>query len=246
MKATFVCRWILVAVIVGVSIRAYGADRESEAKPFRILFVGNSYTAQSWGAIKDVFEGHQVERQVKGGAKLSGWDQDEGLAAKIREGEWDFVVLQEQSQVPSLGGQHVEQFQKAAAALDAKIKAGKAKTVLFMTWGRRDGDARNQAINPTFEKMQARLSASYREAATKLGAKVAPVGEVFALLKQEQPDLFPKLYKKDGSHPASPGGYAAAYTLHATIVGEVPIMHAKTKGGDVFLVAAAVQKLLSK
>lgn len=246
MRTTAIYRWVLVAVVLGTSVRAYGTEQESGGKALRILFVGNSYTAQSWEAITDVFDGHHIEKHVKGGATLSGWDQDEGLATKIQNGGWNFVVLQEQSQVPSLGEQHVEQFRKAAAALDAKIKTSKATTVLFMTWGRRDGDARNKELNPTFEKMQARLSASYRDSGAKLGARVAPVGDVFALLKTKQPNLFPKLYKNDGSHPAGPGAYVAAYTLYATILGGVPIEHAKRKGGDLPVIADAVRELLSK
>ena len=41
-----------------------------------ILFVGNSYTNQSWAAIKEVLAGHHLEKHVRGGAKLTGWAGD--------------------------------------------------------------------------------------------------------------------------------------------------------------------------
>ncbi len=218
----------------------------AEAKPLRILFVGNSYTYQSWKAIADVFKGHHIEKHAKGGAKLAGWVQDQKLSEKIKTGKWDYVVLQDQSQVPSLPGRFVKGFHESATTLDARIRAAGAKTVFFMTWGRRDGDKQNKGINPTFEKMQERLSKSYRDAATQLKAKLVPVGEVFSAIKTKHPDLFPKLYKGDGSHPAGPGAHAVAYSFGQVILGVDPTGHAAKKGGDLPKVAAVVVDVLKK
>ncbi len=220
---------------------SHGAPKQS----LRILFVGNSYTNQSWAAIKDVLAGHHLEKHVRGGAKLTGWAKDAKLSAKIKTGKWDYVVLQDQSQVPSLPGRFTDGFHESSATLDDRIRAAGAKTVFFMTWGRRDGDKQNKNINPTFEKMQARLSSSYRDAATKLKAKVVPIGEVFAAIKKKHSGLFPKLYKGDGSHPDRLGAYAAAYSFGWAIMGVDPAAHAKKKGGDFPRVAAAVKKAMA-
>jgi hypothetical protein len=240
-------RFFVAAIVflMGAGLCQAAKEGPAKAKSLRILFVGNSYTYQSWKALEDVFAGHHIEKHAKGGARLSGWAKDEKLTEKIKTGKWDYVVLQDQSQVPSLTANFVKSFMDASATLDAKIRGAKAKTVFFMTWGRRDGDKKNKNLNPTFEKMQARLSASYRAAATKLKAQVAPVGEVYGAIKKKNPDLFPKLYKGDGSHPAGPGAYAVAYTFHATIVGIVPTKHAVKKGGDLPKVAAAVAEVLA-
>ena len=219
---------------------SHGAQKQS----LRILFVGNSYTNQSWAAIKDVFAGHHLEKHVRGGAKLTGWAKDAKLSEKIKTGKWDYVVLQDQSQVPSLPGRFVMGFHESSATLDGRIRAAGGKTVFFMTWGRRDGDKQNKNINPTFEKMQANLSRSYRDAATKLKAKLVPIGEVFAAVKKKHPSLFPKFYKKDGSHPDRLGAYAAAYSFGWAIMGIDPAAHAKKKGGDFPKVAAAVKKAM--
>ena len=226
--------------IVLASPTSHGARKQ----PLRILFVGNSYTNQSWVAIKDVLAGHHLEKHVRGGAKLTGWAKDAKLSEKIKTGRWDYVVLQGQSQVPSLPGRFVMGFHESSATLDGRIRAAGAKTVFFMTWGRRDGDQQNKNINPTFEKMQARLSSSYREAATKLKAKLVPIGEVFAAVKKKHPDLFQKLYKRDGSHPDRLGAYAAAYSFGWAVPGIDPTAHAKKKGGDFPRVAAAVKKTM--
>ena len=220
---------------------SHGAPKQS----LRILFVGNSYTNQSWAAIKDVLAGHHLEKHVRGGAKLTGWAKDAKLSEKIKTGSWDYVVLQDQSQVPSLPGRFVMGFHESSATLDGRIRAAGAKTAFFMTWGRRDGDKQNKNINPTFEKMQANLSRSYRDAATKLKARVVPIGEVFAEIKKKHPALFPKLYKGDGSHPDRLGAYAAAYSFGWVIAGIDPAAHAKKKGGDSPKVAAVVKKAMA-
>ena len=219
---------------------SHGAQKQS----LRILFVGNSYTNQSWAAIKDVLAGHHLEKHVRGGAKLTGWAKDAKLSEKIKTGKWDYVVLQDQSQVPSLPGRFSSGFHESSATLDGRIRAAGAKTVFFMTWGRRDGDKQNKNINPTFEKMQANLSRSYRDAATKLKAKLVPIGEVFAAVRKKHPALFPKLYKGDGSHPDRLGAYAAAYSFGWAILGIDPVTHAKKKAGDFPSVAAAVKKTM--
>jgi hypothetical protein len=242
MKMQFFPRVLVLAAlsIALVSPTSHGAQKQ----PLRILFVGNSYTNQSWAAIKDVLAGHHIEKHVRGGAKLTDWAKDAKLGGKIKTGKWDYVVLQDQSQVPSLPGRFISGFHESSATLDGRIRAAGAKTAFFMTWGRRDGDKQNKNINPTFEKMQANLSRSYRDAATKLKAKLVPVGEVFAAIRKKHPALFPKLYKGDGSHPDRLGAYAAAYSFGWAILGTDPAAHAKKKGGDFPSVAAAVKKTM--
>ena len=232
---------VLAAFLVAlVAPTSHGAQKQ----PLRILFVGNSYTNQSWAAIKDVLAGHHLEKHVRGGAKLTDWAKDAKLSEKIRTGKWDYVVLQDQSQVPSLPGRFISGFHESSATLDGRIRAAGAKTVFFMTWGRRDGDKQNKNINPTFEKMQANLARSYRDTATKLKAKLVPVGEVFAAVKKKDSELFLKLYKGDGSHPGQLGAYAVAYSFGWAILGTDPAAHAKKKGGDFPSVAAAVKKTM--
>ncbi len=234
---------VLALAVLSMAL-ASPTSHGAQKQPLRILFVGNSYTNQSWAAIKDVLAGHHLEKHVRGGAKLTGWAKDAKLSEKIKTGKWDYVVLQDQSQVPSLPGRFSSGFHESSATLDGRIRAAGAKTVFFMTWGRRDGDKQNKNINPTFEKMQANLSRSYRDAATKLKAKVVPIGEVFAALRKKHPALFPKLYKGDGSHPDRLGAYAAAYSFGWAILGIDPVTHAKKKAGDFPSVAAAVKKTM--
>ena len=48
---------------------------------------------------------------------------------------------------------------------------------------------------------------------------ISPVGEAYRIIKNENPELFNSLYKKDGSHPAGPGYYLAACVHFSTLFG---------------------------
>src|SRR5436190_9520176 len=76
--------------------------------PIRVLFVGNSYTGVNDlpGAVKALADadttgpGLVVDSYTVGGAKLADHWNGGTAPDKIRDGDWDFVVLQEQSQTP--------------------------------------------------------------------------------------------------------------------------------------------------
>lgn len=65
--------------------------------------------------------------------------------------------------------------------------------------------------------MQKALTKSYAKAAKSLNAKVAPVGEAWQIVHDAKPDLFAKLYQKDGSHPSKHAAYLTAFTIFSTI-----------------------------
>ena len=71
------------------------------------------------------------EQSTANGATLEDhWKR--GLALqRIREGNWDYIVLQDHSEGPTL---QKNDFIKYATLLDQEIKKAGAKTLLFMTW----------------------------------------------------------------------------------------------------------------
>ena len=195
------------------------------AEKTRILFIGNSYTGQIRGSVTQLIkaspEGVSTELEfiTPGGKTLAFHLQNEATTKKIREGNWDYVVLQDQSQTPAV---FPEKFKKAATELDKIIDQSGAKTVFYQTWGRRDGDKRNAQLFPTYESMQKVLSKNYRDAAKRCGARLAPVGEVWARVRKSNPELGKELYRKDGSHPSAKGAYLAACVFYATIFEKSP------------------------
>lgn len=198
----------------------------SAGKDKKILFLGNSYTAQSAKFIKEVFnrEGGSYELRfgTPGGKDLNFHFTNPTSQQALKSAKWDFVVIQEQSQKAGLGGPHTKSFFDGAKGLCAAIKKQGAKPCLFMTWGRRDGDKRNTQVFPDFITMHGKISASYEKAAKDNDSLLAPVGHAFAIIHGQDKALFRKLYKSDGSHPSAEGGYLAACVLWGTLTGKDP------------------------
>lgn len=217
--------------------------------PRKILFIGNSYTQGIRGMFQKFvaaspYAGCELAFVTPGGKNLKFHLESAGTMDKIRNGGWDIVVLQDQSQTPAV---FPEIFHEAAKGIDKIIDDAGAQTVFYETWGRRDGDKMNIQRFPDYESMQEALSDSYRKAARSCKAKLAPVGQAWAELREEHPDLGRKLYTGDGSHPAGPGAYLAACVFYATFFDADPA-EVDFDGGlpedEVKAIRAAVAKAL--
>jgi hypothetical protein len=130
--------------------------------------------------------------------------------------------LQEQSQIPGFPSNHPARLEmvQGGRRLHALGQARGARTVLMLTWGRRNGDARNPELFPDFETMQARLNAGYSELAALLDdATIAPVGPAFGVVRAADQAAFEGLYSGDGSHPSRAGSYVAAAVLYRVLTG---------------------------
>lgn len=200
-----------------------------------ILFLGNSYTYTS-NLPQMVYElalanGDTIyhESNTPGGYTFEGHSTNNSTLTKIASRDWDFVVLQEQSQRPSFPPTQVaDDVYPYAAVLVDSIKSNYECTepVFFMTWGRRDGDQQNcQFYAPlcTFEGMNARLRESYTEMADVNDATVAPCGAAWQQMKLDNPTFWNGLYSGDGSHPSAWGTYLNACIFYATMFRESPV-----------------------
>jgi hypothetical protein len=172
------------------------AAKVAERKELAVLFVGNSYSfgvprafekaAKARG--KAVRTGHATT----GGWTLAQHAESAATLRKIREGRWDIVVFQEQSQIPALSaGRRAALMRAPLRALIAAARATGAIPVLYQTWGRRDGD---------FMTMNARLRTGYQAAAKAAGGMViVPVGDAWE--KEVTAGRGAELFMPDGSHP---------------------------------------------
>jgi hypothetical protein len=149
-----------------------------------------------------------TESETPGGFTLQRHVTSKRAIERIETGRWDVVVLQDQSQLPSFSDRQVERkVYPFARTLSAAAGKADAKTVFFLTWGRKDGDTANVRTD-TFERMQARLDRGYGRIARELEAPVAPVGRAWRLAVQARPTV--ELWSGDGSHPSVAGTYLAA------------------------------------
>lgn len=190
----------------------------------RVLFIGNSYTYVNDlpGMFTELAKagGHRVETGLaaEGGATLADQVNSPGTLDKLGSSRWDFVVLQEQSQIPSVEQVRRQQMYPAARSLARRIEDAGARPILFMTWAHRDGWPENGL--PDYESMQVAIDDGYLGIARELGVPVAPVGYAWLLTHRQDPRL--ELWQPDGSHPSAQGSYLAACVFYAAMFHESP------------------------
>ncbi len=193
-----------------------------------VLFIGNSYVyvndlpntfrqlAQSLG------DEVTVASSAPGGYTLLQHASYAPTQTAITAQQWDFVVMQEQSQ---LGALPIESTSTEYGALQllADIEANWECTypVFYMTWGRQNGDDLNCDAFPfmcTYDGMQEGLRSTYLYLATMNDAYVSPVGVAWKQVRDTQPQI--NLYDPDGSHPSVEGTYLAACVFYCTLFQE--------------------------
>lgn len=166
------------------------------------------------------------DSNTPGGYTLEGHSTNETSLNKIKSGDWDFVVLQEQSQRPSLPiAQVMEDVFPYARILDSIINEFNpcCETVFYMTWGRKNGDVSNCDIWPpvcTYEGMDSLLNLRYRMMADSNDAILSPVGAVWHHIREHYPEI--ELYSADESHPSVAGTYAAACCFYSSLFRKDP------------------------
>jgi hypothetical protein len=190
--------------------------RVSSKPILAVLFVGNSYSFGLPKAFSLLATSHG--KQVRcGHSTFGGWtleqhaDSDSTLK-KIREGHWDIIVFQEQSEIPAM------EPEKRALLMFPPLKklAHEARThgaipVLFQTWGRRDGDA--QRTSDTFLTMNQRLREGYHTASKNAnGLVVVPVGDAWE--REFTAGQGSVLFSEDGSHPSDLGNELIAQAFY--------------------------------
>lgn len=193
----------------------------------RILFIGNSYTSVNY--LPGMFENvaGSVRGEVKvfvsartgGGLTLENHLNNQETMKKISTGEWDFVVLQEQSLKP-VGIPNG--FIADAATLSKVVTSVNSTPVFFETWARKEGHKYYSHTNtPNFRsQMQQQLRQAYTKAAADSGALLAPVGDAWEFVTVQNPEI--QLYSGDGTHPSSKGTYLAALVFYGIILGGDP------------------------
>ena len=214
------------------------------AAPSKILFIGNSYTGQIRSTVTKFFAASEhkqtrLEFITPGGRTLKQHGDTAQTMKRISDGDWDMVVLQDQSQTPAV---FPEKFLTASRKLNKVITQSGARTAYYQTWGRRDGDKQNAERFGTYTKMQDALTKSYTQAAKRDKAILVPVGEVWRKVRKSDDKLGRELYKGDGSHPSATGAYLVACCFYAVLTGGDPLS-VKFDGGLPAAQARAIREM---
>ena len=178
--------------------------------PLHVLFIGNSYTyvnnlpsmLSALAASPNSPRRIQTKMIAEPAATLQLlWEKGTAEEA-IRERQWDYVVLQEQSVLPILEPERMSNYVRK---FDNIIKRSGSKTLLFLTWARRG-----------MPEMQHGLNIAYLNLARELGAKIAPVGPAWQFALTAAPAT--QLFMEDGSHPTPTGSYLAACVFFQVMI----------------------------
>lgn len=222
--------------------------------------VGNSYTYWNIGVdgtLRTLFAASRAAWFVKaltlGG---SNWEYHIGQAwtggtahhtaltsSSGGETSWGFVVFQEfstnaarccQTQPWFTSSGTYNASKTALIELDRKAEARGATTVLYQTWGRRDGHGElgsfREHADATIEGYKHYASLITRNGRSPV---IAPVGAGFRIVYDDiiaaggNPydswSLFYRLYDPDATHPGPLGTYLAACVMYGSITGESPV-----------------------
>jgi len=226
----------LKSIVIPILVIAYSVQGQDT---LRTLFLGNSYTG--YNSLPFMFQdlaesgGHPsvIDYNPPGGFWLEDHVDDQRSIGKISLGGWDYVILQEQSQVPTIDYWRNNSMYPSADYLDSTITANGGNTAFFMTWGRRNGG--QQSIggysSPVFEDyfhMQDSLASAYTEISEMLSATLCPVGLCWATAVTLNPEI--ELWAPDEAHPSLLGSYLAACTFYGVFFDESPVGLTYTAG----------------
>ena len=249
----------LVLLKSGSDGRRVMGPRAGSSDVLDVLFIGNSLTAARYDIPRNLArlseltnssKNVEIQSFVLPAFGLTGHWNRAGALKMIRQGGWDYVVLQENSFEAVL---NTDSMHTTVRKFDHEIKKVGARTILYMTWHPRAclrfpplGNSTVARIGRFFgfrsrwlgrdpvyhlwvggsgkEEPVLPLDAwleAYMSIAGELDALVAPVGLAWDLALKRDPSR--PLYQKGGNHPTTLGAYLAVCVFYATIHDRSPV-----------------------
>lgn len=201
-----------------VACSVFGQTAPSSAEPaveakHAVLFVGNSYTYCNnlphlvAGMAKARNTPLTCRKLTRGGFTLEDHlnpAKNTNALQAVTGGAFDIVVLQEQSQRPFLDA---PKMRDAVRRFAEAAKAANVRTVLMLTWARKNEPEKQKLINE-----------AYCSIGEELGLDVAPVGIAWQNALAAKPDL--DLHYSDLSHPMVKGSYLSACVIYVVLTGQ--------------------------
>ncbi len=238
---------ILLALLLLSGVLRPQAD--AAEPPMRMLFLGNSLLGISSSYSNNIpgiltnLAGNLGVPVTYSRVANSSWElRDHATNAPstnaINTGNYDFVVLQEQTDNPSQPSVRTSKMFPACRTLNTLITNHGEKTMFYDTWGYLNGDTTAHCNGydipaqyktcdggfGSFSAMNIATRQGYAMIANELGATISPVGLAWARVRVERPDI--AIYITDDSladrHPNSYGAYLAACVFYSTVFGRSP------------------------
>ena len=218
---------LVTSAYVGAYLQDFGVVPPKDT--LDVLCIGNSFTyyLSCPGMLKELAwnEGHyiDVEASLKGGWTMGKHKTLETTVFLAAKGGYDFMILQDQSQIPAKVGMDKKANAQAVddmASLAAFIRENspECRTIVECTWAYpgKDGDCGGFGTMKAFDK--------YAEKGAKIMAKaidkseVSPIAEAFAIVREERPEI--DLYDADRKHPSLMGSYLKSCVNYLVIYRE--------------------------
>ena len=186
-----------------------------EAQTLKVLFIGNSMTF--FWAIPESLEAMletgtselriEPHRSLYGGKWLEYHYNNTDAVDLIKNGEFDFVVLQEGSGHPL---KDPDLFLEYGEKFDSLIRKSGARSLLYPSPIHLENtDAERREVMQRFVELS-----------EKIDAQIIPVCETLRLCYAERPDVV--WHNNDGVHMGMQGGYAVACTFYAALTDGAP------------------------
>lgn len=218
----------------------------SQNEAAEVLLVGNSYTQAN--NLRSILSDIISQSNPANTSELSGGgmrlDQHAGRM-NTQGDEWDttlantdldWAVFQDQSQVPGFPrtSSYWQDSLDGLLDLTSRVEGVGGESVLFMTWGYREGDSSNPVRYPDYKTMQSHLQSGYEDfrdnsSNSQRTVWIAPVGLAYENIYDDivstgsspldSSSLFWNLYSGDGMHPSLTGSYLTACVVYSTIYG---------------------------
>jgi hypothetical protein len=204
----------LVALLLVASGCGGGGEEDATREaPLRILFVGNSLTAENdlpsvVAGIAENAGRRPVETRTvaPGGVSLEEHWSSTGAREALADGPWDAVVLQQGPSSLPVSRAHLLAWAKRWAD---EVRANGARPALLAVWPEEE---RASALPDVIE--------SYAVAAEASGAELLPAGAAWRTAWRRDPGL--ALYGSDGFHPSKLGTELAALVVYTGLTGASP------------------------
>lgn len=194
-----------------------------------ILFIGSSYfsgnnltgmfASLAHANNKKVF----VDYSIVNGTFLDYHASDSYTLNKIKEQDWDYVVLQgvgRQMAYPNIYTAHASY--PALKSLRKSITANceTTKMMFCLPWAFEDGMAWLEGWTDLYEDMQKKIYYNTLKYADEIGFIVAPVGWAWYKVLEEKNYPLHYLHLSDWNHPSSKGSYLMACVIFSSVFKE--------------------------
>jgi hypothetical protein len=208
--------WRYILLVAPLLLTACATTRQgvsivAEKRPMRVLFIGNSLTfTNHLPEMLQQMAAHEERPLVCQAVAYPyvslrfHWYMGRARAT-IRDGRWDYVVLQDFSTQPV--NNPAATIKYMTLFIDAVRQAG-ATPIIFENWTHRFHADDYAAMQRT-----------YRDIAAKTHVAIAPIGTAWHAARLAQPDIH--LYVDD-RHPSPAGTYLAACVLYRSLYQKVP------------------------